>query len=132
MREIKTTTAKTTRNLMVNLTAEERHDYGQRLAELEHAKGQVEHAKGQVEVEKKAAVDGFKNRLSVIAADIGNLVSAIRTGMENRTVDCEWIYTWDAHKKRLVRLDTGELVSEEPIQPGEQQLHLVDRNDEGE
>ena len=119
----RTQTTKATRYLMVTLTDDENREYWRKLAALEHDKGAVE-------TEKKAAVDGFKERLSAIEARIGWLVSAIRDGVERRELECEWVYYWDSFTKELTRTDTGEVIERDVIGPDERQIGLdgIDNN----
>ena len=119
----RTQTTKTTRDLMVTLTDDEKREYGRKLADLEHDREAVE-------TEKKAAADGFKERLSAIQVGIGRLVSTIRDGVERREVECEWVFYWDSLTKELSRADTGEVIERAVIGPDERQIGLngIDNN----
>lgn len=116
-------TTKTVRNLMCELTNDEKREYGRKLADLEHDKDIVE-------ADKKASADSFKEKLSAIDAGISRLVGPIRDGVERRDVECEWVYHWETFAKDLVRCDTGEVVITEAITPRERQLGFdgIDNN----
>ncbi len=107
----------TSRNLFCVLTDSERLDRGRKLAELEENYDTCT-------VEKKAAVDSFKDRESAIEAGIKQLVPIIRDGMERRSVECEWRYHWSELTKELMRLDTGEIIETEIISAEERQIGL--------
>ncbi len=114
---------KTSRHLACILSDEEKLQYGRKLADLEDSSEQCE-------IEKKNAVDGFKEKQSAIDVGIRRFVAAIRDGMERREVDCEWIYHWDSFSKELSRCDTGEVIEREIIGPEERQIGLdgIDSN----
>ena len=123
MSEKKEMTTKISRNLMVELSEDEKKKYGRNLANLLYDKGQIE-------AEKKAAMDGFKEKLSSLEVDAGKLASAIRDGAEHRDVECEWVFHWDSLTKTLTRTDTGEIIETDMIGPDDRQIGLdgIDNN----
>lgn len=79
----------------------------------------------QAEEEQKAAASQFKERIESYKASIGKLSRDINNGWEMRNIVC----FVDHHKpvvgtKRIVRSDTGALVAEIAMTPGELQQHL--------
>ena len=116
----RTQTTKTTRDLMVTLTDDEKREYGRKLADLEHDREAVE-------TEKKAAADGFKG--TALGNPSRNRVT-IRDGVERREVECEWIYHWEILSKELSRADTGEVIERTVIGPDERKIGFdgIDNN----
>jgi hypothetical protein len=67
----------------------------------------------------------FKDRLTAIDERQRELSSVIGTGIESRLVMCVAQYHTPVEStKRIIRLDTGEIVKEEPMTAAECQLHL--------
>jgi hypothetical protein len=79
----------------------------------------------RVAKEKADAMKDFKLQLEEIDARMSTAAEAIREKSEFRLVKCQVLYNVPAvAAKRTVRLDTGEVVREEPMTAGEQQQHL--------
>jgi hypothetical protein len=110
-------TVKTMRTLPCALTDTEKIRYGRQLADYENDSEQIE-------LDRKAAADGFKERLSAVDGSIRRLAVVIRDGIERRDVECEWIYHWESFTKQLIRCDTNEVIESEVIGHDERQLGL--------
>lgn len=50
----------------------------------------------------------------------------IDLGYEMRDMTCTWWVNWDIGQKRLVRIDTGDVVLTKPLSPEERQMCLLD------
>lgn len=107
----------TKRDLPCILTDSEKLEYGRRLADAENEDETI-----TAELEK--AKSEFKARTNAVSVAIRRYVSAIRDGIERREVDCDWIYHWDTLAKELIRRDTGEVITTEPIGMDERQMGL--------
>ncbi len=105
------------RKLPCQLTPEEKQERGKSLADLEYAKVEIER-------NKKIEMERFKDELTSTDLGIDKLVSVIRSGMEDREVDCEWKPDWTTMVKSLIRLDTNEPVQTMPISENERQTAL--------
>jgi hypothetical protein len=114
-----------TEELPCNLSDAEINDKALKLASLHQQKTEVEE-------KKKTAMDEFKAKLKKIDGDIHYLSNMINSGKESRNVQCRLEYRWAEGKKILIRLDTGEIVSEEVIPDFERQQHVnfVERENE--
>lgn len=83
----------------------------------------------RVEGDKKSAMAGFKEQLEDLRMSIARLSGAIRAKAEARLVECAVEYHSPVQAtKRIVRLDTGEFVRDEPMTVLECQSHLFDRD----
>lgn len=80
----------------------------------------------QVENDRKRVADDFKAKASALEAEVTSLASKIASGYEHRQVDCT-VYLDDPEtgRKRIVRNDTGEVVSVEPMTQAELQRELI-------
>jgi len=78
--------------------------------------------KREVELQKANAMKVFGETLKDISGDISTLSQTIMSGKENREVEC--VERPDYNKKRIdiVRLDTGEVVSEKFMDPADLQV----------
>lgn len=75
--------------------------------------------------EQKAAQAQFKQRIETEQAEIGRLSNNINMGWEMRNIDCIVEYHKPAQgTKRIVRLDTGEVVRESAMSAHELQEEL--------
>lgn len=110
---------KTTKVLLpVSFTADELQALGLSLA--------ATHQRiGELTVEKKESADAFKSKIDSATAEAGRLATNRINGWENRYVDCEITFDFDKGMKQTVRLDSGEVVSEEPMKEEERQLALA-------
>jgi hypothetical protein len=81
----------------------------------------------EVTTHKRDANKGFNEELEEIAQRMRLLSRAIRNKSERRLVRCAvTFHTPTQGAKRVVRLDTGELVREEPMTLDECQQHLFE------
>jgi 4-aminobutyrate aminotransferase-like enzyme len=109
---------KTTLVLWHTFTSEELSDKAQALAT-----NIIQHA--DLEIEKKQAVDSFKDRLEAMEAMTWVLSQHVRERGMNQAVECVvQFHTPAISKKRTVRLDTGEVVREETMTSAECQENL--------
>lgn len=72
---------------------------------------------------KKDAVAKFSGEISELDAIIKGMEQVINDG-EVRAVSCEWHYSWEKKKKRLIRLDTSEEVRNASITDEDKQLRI--------
>ncbi len=81
----------------------------------------------RVQGEKKAAMKEFADELEGIRSRINKLCGIIRNKMEPRMVNCAVQFHAPVQAtKRIVRLDTGEIVRDEPMTPQECQTYLFE------
>lgn len=59
-----------------------------------------------------------------LKADIDIIINQISTKTEYREVECTWEYNWDSGYKTLVRIDTGEIMNNLPIEDFERQQSM--------
>jgi len=78
-----------------------------------------------VSEERSNVAKRYKDQLSGLAETQRKVASAIRTRCEIRMVRC-WVTYHEPCEgmKRVVRMDTGDVVSEEPMTDAEKQLNL--------
>lgn len=104
-------------NLKCDLTPKEVADRADRAANLladrdskeEEMKAHQKHAKGVIET---------------IDAEVRSLSGEVRSRSTYRQVECERRYDWDAGTYREVRLDTGEVLFERPLNANERQMEF--------
>lgn len=77
---------------------------------------------GVLTVEKKESADQFKSKIDGATSEASRLATNRINGWESRYVDCEVTYDFDKGTKQTVRLDSGEVVGEEPMKDEEKQL----------
>ena len=76
---------------------------------------------------RSGAMKEYKDRLTALEERQRELARAIRTGIEDRMVACIAEYHTPVEAtKRVIRLDTGEVVREEAMSAAECQLHMFD------
>jgi hypothetical protein len=79
----------------------------------------------ETQAARTSAMKEFKERLVGLNEMQRKLAGSIRDRMENRMVGCALqFHTPGEGMKRTVRLDTGEVVREEPMSEAEKQLNL--------
>ena len=93
------------RRLPVKLTDEEMIIKGQELAELENQLTDLED-------QKRVTAKAFSKDIEANKGRIKRVSHAINTKQENRDVECEEVRDEEAMKVSVIRLDTGEIVSE--------------------
>jgi hypothetical protein len=100
------------RSLPVTLTDKETLEKAKELAKAQEDVASLED-------QAKSAAATFKDKTTMTKATINILSRAISNGYEYRAVRCRWDYEWAAGVKKLVRLDTLEIVRTDAIQEGE-------------
>lgn len=106
-----------TKTLPVRLTPSEREERGIALARanttladwIEESKAE---ARARKEVQKGYEVD--RDRLTDI----------VRSGEEDRGVECEVVADWATGEATIIRRDTGKIVERRPLTEAEQQMEL--------
>lgn len=68
-----------------------------------------------VEAEMKATAKRYKSRLDILSAQASMLGGIILGKVEDRAVEVETTFAFDAGTMRRVRLDTGEVLDERPM-----------------
>lgn len=77
---------------------------------------------GELTVQKKESADAYKTKIDGATSEAGRLATNRINGYESRYVECEVTYDFDKGTKQTVRLDSGEVVGEEPMKDEEKQL----------
>lgn len=80
---------------------------------------------GVLTIEKKSSADRFKDEIDAATNEAGRLATNRVNGWESRYVDCEVTFDFEKGMKRVVRLDNGEVVREEPMKDEERQLAMA-------
>ena len=114
-------------NLKCILTDAELLDYARKQAQaLSDTK--------KAEDDLKSFQTAIKNKIAVFEATINDVSEKIRSGYEFRFVDTMVETNYDAGFVRFVRLDTGEIYSQRPLNTEERQFILEFKADtkEGE
>lgn len=76
----------------------------------------------ELEREAKRTADRYKDDVKQMAGTIRDLQIAVKTGYEDRPVDCVWSFNFSVNKKSLIRQDTGDIVEEHALTEAERQL----------
>ena len=113
----KSTTQKVTRLLPCKLSAEERAKAGQ---DLEDNLTKIE----GIELAKKTADDGFKKDIGLLEEVQATLRSMVRSGAQEREVQCEETVDYRMGEVRVKRLDTEEVFQKRTMAQHEYQLPL--------
>lgn len=79
---------------------------------------------GHVEAEKKQAIEDFKAKLKAIDSRVGELIEAVKTGIEYRPVQVEERADSGRRVVETVRLDTGDVVSTRTMDDEDRQVSL--------
>ena len=70
-----------------------------------------------IEADHKVVKEVYKDNLSFLESKLKRHLQAVRDGAEDRPVFCEWCFdSPTTGSKRLVRLDTGEIVREKAME----------------
>ncbi len=80
------------------------------------------------EAAKKSAMSQFKAEIDKLTAESDLLGGKILTGGEMQDVKCEAVYNYAENKKTIIRLDTNETVSVDPIPDHERQTEMYDQD----
>jgi hypothetical protein len=112
--------------LPVKFSTEEKINLSEELAEAIEKKQRLE---SQI----KEYTDLRKPEIKKTDSQIEFQSNLIIRGYQLKDVDCRVIIDYDRCKKTIIRTDTGELVSENPLQDHELQTNLLDTpEDDGE
>lgn len=79
----------------------------------------------EVEDEKKDLTAEFTGRLKTLRGAIKDRSQVATSGEEVQPVECEWTIFREDCKKRLYRLDTGEMVEEADLTQAEMQTAFL-------
>jgi len=71
--------------------------------------------------EKKLANESFKERIGECDEEIAKLTKQVKTGLEERPVECAEIMRWPDKMVDIVRTDTGDIVESRPMRADELQ-----------
>jgi hypothetical protein len=104
------------RTLTCTLTPKELREKG---AELGRAVTDWE----TTEEEKKRVTKDLGDRIKEQEANMKRLSRIVRTGKEEREVDCNWVAAPSSETMRLIRCDTGEEVTSRPMTKEEKEYH---------
>lgn len=105
------------KDLPCELTEAEILDYSRHLARL------TQDLEG-LEQRKKSAMAQFNDDVARVKAELSSIARKIGNGEEMRLVDCQWSFTWALGIKRLLRLDTHEVVRQELVTQDDRQRRL--------
>lgn len=101
-----TRTAKTTEYLRYKFSAEEQHENAKNLARRNQALAELE-------ARKKRLTADLKAEQETAEAEVQKLSRWVNDEHDYRMIECEWTFHCPkTGTKRLVRLDTGEIVKE--------------------
>ncbi len=74
---------------------------------------------------KRDAAKEYGDQLVALDEKQRQLAGVLKTGIERRMVGCQVLFHTPAEAtKRIVRMDTGEVVKEEAMTPAECQMHM--------
>lgn len=77
-----------------------------------------------LEARRKGAAAGFKARDEEIRARADELSEAVKSGRENRMIECRWTRNETFQRMELGRVDTGEVIESRPLTHDEKQVKL--------
>ena len=106
-----------TRELPCVITDSERVAFGNESADLVYLIVRERAALKTHSSEKRAEIQSLEDRLNVVS-------EAVRTGEEMRAVEVAIRFVHSRGIAQIVRTDTGDIVNERPMTPGEKQLAL--------
>jgi len=95
------------------------------IAERARVLGQTLHRQRSHESELTAAKTDFKAKIDQCRDTIDKIAEVLRTGKDQREVRVEVRLDFKADKKRVVRVDTGEIISESKLPPEDRQTEIV-------
>lgn len=105
------------KSLPVKLTKEEVRTKGERIAELVIDVVDIED-------EKKTVTKEYAARLKALGKEIRGLSREVRSGEEEREVECEERIDHGRNVIEIVRMDTGEVVAHRPMEDYDRQREL--------
>jgi hypothetical protein len=100
--------------LRVKLTPAEKDAKGELLAKLCFDLGELEE-------QKKASSAEFSAKIKTLKAENQGIVYDVRSGTEERSVECREVPIWRDGVAETRRLDTGEVVYKRPLTAEEKQ-----------
>jgi hypothetical protein len=83
----------------------------------------------KIEANKSAFASACKEKLDVLYAKHSEIGRQVRSGVEERRVDCEAVPHPSRPIVQIIRLDTGEVIDERPMTDEEKQAKLSDKWD---
>jgi hypothetical protein len=94
---------------------EHAHELARVLSEIRGTEGEIQSLK-------------LESKVSLQKLELENEILSLRInlGYEMREVTCSWWVDWANGFKRLIRLDTGEVVLQKGLSPEERQMSLLD------
>lgn len=104
--------------LPVKLTREERAQASMRLSQ---AVDEIDETKRQLDTIKRE----FKDKDEKLQSEVRHLARKVRTGVEDRAVECEERANWANVTMELFRMDTGEMVNFRPMSREERQREMT-------
>jgi len=106
-----------TQKLPCRLTQLERLELSRELAALVRQKAKTE-------ADKAEALADFRELLKDIAGATEEVARQLNNGKVERDVEVEWKYDWQGGRKVLFRLDTHEMIDDQPLTDDERQGQL--------
>jgi hypothetical protein len=85
---------------------------------------QLDRKLDELEAAKKAAVEGFKDKIGGVNDRRAVLRDTVITRAEDREVQCTWFADWASKSMLLRRDDTNEVVEARTMTPEEVQSHF--------
>lgn len=116
----------TKRELLVELTAEERAERAANLAKLVDEAAKQRLAIAEAAGAWAAKLRALKGYLSHLEADAEAVAAVVESGREEKTVACSWLFSLGAGYAFLVRDDTGALVAQRQLEEEERQADLLE------
>jgi hypothetical protein len=104
-------------DLKVDLTQKEKNDFSQHLA-------RITRELSQEELKKKEVAKNHEAIIAKLKTEIQDLATKVTDGFEFRPVKCIRRFNFKTGIKSLVRIDTGEIISETEISDHERQQKL--------
>jgi len=108
---------KTTRNLPVKLTDQEKLHFGREESRLVREVAELE-------AKKRMSAADFKAQIELRSSQIRDFAEKVHTGVEYREVECVATPIFSEGIMRITRRDTGEVVQERCLTKQEQQARL--------
>lgn len=122
-------TRKKTESIRCELTPEEYTQRSERMVAQMHQAKEKRLEIAQAKEVAKAAIKALREELNDIEAEVSQLGVILHERHELRDVECRVETDLEAGVRRTIRIDTGELVSERPLEGRELQAQLVDVED---
>lgn len=115
------TTYKVTRNFIERLACKLSDE---QLAKCARDIGTSRREMQALEAERRQKIDYFKARIDGVGARIDELAEMAASGSEERDVTCQELHVFPLNIVRIVRVDTGEMLSERAMTAEERQETL--------